>query len=306
MMKIRDYRNIFFIVSLSVVFSIGFINCKGDGNTEDDIEDAIDAGIDSNITTLVKFNNTLFSIPSPYQVAYLIKEQKLDFNKEMLNPINMSHNYTNNFKKALNMGVYGADLGYLNIYGQTPDAVSYFSTIKILSQELNMTNAFDKKTIQSIENNMGNTDSLMYIISNAYRKGDEYLKDNGRENDGVLILAGGWIESIYIMTQIAATNPKGTDIITRIGEQKHPLDNLIKILSPYYNTSEEYGQLIDQLIDLAYEFDGIDITYTYEEPTVDVENKLTTINSKSELIMSDQQLQTISMKIDDIRKLIVE
>ena len=202
----------FLFVSLVFIY---FAGCKGETDVEDNIEDNIDAQIDSS-TQILKFNNTLFSLPSPYQIAYLIKEQNLEFNKEYLNDINNSHNYTNNFKKALNMGVYGADLGYLNIYENTPDAVQYFSTVKIIAQELNMTNAFDKKTIKSIENNMGNPDSLMYIISNAYRRADEYLKDNGRESDGVLILTGGWIESLYIMTQIAQVE-KDAEIITRIG-----------------------------------------------------------------------------------------
>lgn len=292
---------LFMFVSFIFIY---FTSCKGETDIEENIEENIESQIDSS-THILKFNNTLFSLPSPYQIAYLIKELNLDLNKEYLNDINNSHKYTDNFKKALNMGIYGADLGYLNIYENTPDAVQYFSTIKILSQELNMTNAFDKKTIQSIENNMGNPDSLMYIISNTYRRADEYLKDNGREVDGVLILTGGWVESLYIMTKIAETN-KNPDIITRIGEQKHPLDNLIKILSPYYNTSDEFSKLKDMLIDLAYEFDGIDINYIYEEPTVDVENKLTIINSKSELIMSDQQLITITEKIDAIRKYIIE
>lgn len=297
-------KNISILTILLVVTTIWFVGCKSDGSTEDIIENDIENKIDSNMTTMIKFNNTLFSIPSPYQMAYLIKAQNISYNKDILNPYNMSGNYTNTFKKALNMGVYGADLGYLNLYGQTPDAVQYFSTIKILSQDLNMANAFDKETMKSIENNMSNIDSLMYIMSNSYRKADEYLKDNGRENDGVLILAGGWIESLHIMCQLALSN-KNTEVIIRIGEQKHPLDNLIKILSPYYNDSDEYAQLIDALIDLAYEFDGIDINYTYEEPTVDKENKMTIINSKSELVMSDQQLHTIIEKVEVLRKTIV-
>ncbi len=297
-------RNSKVLVLLLVMLMLWIGGCKSDGTTEDIIETEIDNQIDSSAITLIKFNNTLFSIPSPYQIAYLIKNQNISYNKDILNPYNMSSNYTNTFKKALNMGVYGADLGYLNLYGQTPDAIQYFSTIKILSQDLNMDNAFDKETMKSIENNMSNIDSLMYIMSNSYRKIDEYLKDNGRESDGVLILAGGWIESLYIMCQIALNN-KDTEVIIRIGEQKHPLDNLIKILSPYYNNSDEYTELIDSLIDLAYEFDGIDINYTYEEPVVDPENKFSIINSKSELIMSDQQLHTIIDKVEIIRKSII-
>lgn len=293
------------LVPAILLLSVAINGCNSDGNNEDKIEQNIESNIDSTQGTLIKFDNTLFSIPSPYEIAFLVKNSKLDFDKNLLNPYNKSHNYTNSFQKALNLGVYGANLGYLNVFEQNSEAIQYFSVIKILSQELGIENAFDKKTITRIENNLGNKDSLMFIISNSYRKADQYLKDNNRNDIGVLILAGGWLESTYMLTQLSQSS-KNKEIATRIGEQKHPLDNLIKILSPYYNQSKEYAELIDALIDLAYDFDGIDINYTYSAPTVDVKNKLTVINSKSELLMTDQQLKTISDKISAIRKKIVD
>lgn len=304
-MLINKLRAKFKLVSAMLIASFAINGCGSDGNNEDKIEQNIESNIDSSQGTLIKFDNTLFSIPSPYEIAFLVKNSKLDFDKSLLNPYNKSHNYTNNFQKALNLGVYGANLGYLNVFEQNSEAIQYFSVIKILSQELGIENAFDKQTITRIENNLGNKDSLMFIVSNSYRKADQYLKDNNRNDIGVLILAGGWLESTYMMTQLAQSS-KNKEIATRIGEQKHPLDNLIKILSPYYNQSKDYAELIDALIDLAYDFDGIDINYTYAAPTVDVKNKLTVINSKSELIMTDQQLKTISDKIITIRKKIVD
>lgn len=289
------------------VSTIGFYSC-GDGDEtkgESDIDKNIDKGIDSQGSTTLQFEGALFSIPSPYEIAFLVKDQRIDYNKEFLNPVNRSHNYVNNFKKALNLGVYGADLGYLNIYEQNPDAVSYFSAIKILSQELDISNAFNSETISRIEKNMGNKDSLLYIISNTYRKADKYLKDNNRSDLGVLILTGGWLESFHILVQIAK-HEKNPQVIRRIGEQKYPLENLIKILNPFYNESEEYGKLIDQLVELAYVFDGIDVEYTYIKPEIDVKNKLTKINSTSELVMSDEQLEMISKELSKIRNNIIE
>lgn len=287
------------IALTTILFSCG-------GETKDDqIDDKISNSIDSNASTLVKFDNTLFSMPSPYEIAFLVKRANLEYNKSMLNPYHKSHNYVTNFDKALNMGIYGSDLGYLTLYEQNSDAIQYFSVVKILSQELNIENAFDKKTVTRIESNIGNKDSLMYIVSTSYRKADQYLKDNNRNDIGVLVLAGGWIESTYMLTQLAKQANK-PEILTRIAEQKHPLDNLIKLLSPYYNTSKEYAELTDQLIDLAYDFDGIDITYTYAPPNVDEQNKLTVINSKSQVNFTDQQLKTITEKLEKIRNNIVK
>lgn len=107
------------------------------------------------------------------------------------------------------------------------------------------------------------------------------------------------------MTEIVKINRK-QEIINRIGEQKQPLDNLIKILSPYYNQSEHYSKLVDGFIDLAYEFDGIKVDYSFEEPTVDPENRITTINGSTKIVISDEQLKTISSKVTTIRKQIIE
>lgn len=283
-----------------------FTSCKNSSDNQSNVEDKLEVEIDTSASTVLKFNNTLFSIPSPYQLALMVKDLKIDYNKEFLNNTSNASKYTDNFKKGLNFGIYGADLGYLNIYQQTPDAINYFSVMKTMSQELGISSAFDKQTINRIENNMGNRDSLLYIMSNTYRKADTYLKDNNRNDIGVLIIAGGWIESIHILTQIAINKNAPQQIIDRLGEQKHPLDNLIKILSPYYNQSESYASLLDGLIDLAYEFDGVDYVYKYAEPTTLAEEKLTIVNSNSKIIISNDQLKTISEKITAIRKKIIE
>lgn len=301
-------KRISIVLMLTIVFSLALTSCSEDGSSADDvqsIEDAIDNEIDSTSATIVQFNNSLFSIPSPYEIAFLVKEENIDFNRDFLNPVNRSHNYINNFKKALNLGVYGADLGYLNIYEQTPDAISYFSAIKVLSQELDISNAFNFNTISRIENNMGNKDSLLFIMSSTYRDADIYLKENNRSELGVLILTGGWLESVNVLINIAKVN-KNPNIIRRIGEQKFTIENMIKILSPYYNESEEYGKLIESLIELAYDFDGIDIHYTYKKPNVYPNKKLTVINSESQLVMSEEQLLMISDKIVAIRNMIIE
>ncbi len=293
MLLIKYLRSVlwanFIILSAFIFFSCG------ENQQGEQLEEKIMQTIDSNTSTIIKFDNTLFSMPSPYEIAYLVKKANITYNKDIINPYNKSSSYVTNFDKSLNLGVYGSNLGYLTLYEQNSDAIQYFSVIKILSQELNIENAFDKKTVNRIESNIGNKDSLMYIVSNSYRMADQYLKDNNRNDIGVLILAGGWIESTYILTQLAK-QAKKTEILRRIAEQKRPLDNLIKLLSPYYNNSKEYSELTDQLIDLAYDFDGIDIKYTYEPPTIDEKNKLTIINSKSEILFSDQQIRANVVK----------
>lgn len=257
------------------------------------------------LSMLLKYENSLFPLPSPYQAAFLIKKLDIPFDESFINSTENKQRYSTNFKKALNLGIYGTNLSYLNIYDRTPQSINYLSVLKKLSDELNLTPAFNADFFTSIERNIGKKDSLLVQLSKTYRKADGYLRESDRSEIGALILTGGWVESLYVLTRIAKTT-SNREIINRIGEQKHPLDNLIELLTPYYYKSNEYSVLIDQFIELAYEFDGIIYSYSYKPPKIDVEKKMMHINSESRVIMSEYHLDAISKKIEQIRNMIVE
>ena len=182
--------------------------------------------------------------------------------------------------------------------------ISYFTVIKKLSQELGIQNALQVDIIDKIENNIDNQDSLLHYLTGTYRQFDSYLKSNNRKDIGVLIITGGWIESIYILSN-NAVNSKNRQLINRLGEQKHPLDNLIEILSPFYYKSKEFSVLIDDLVDLAYEFDGIIFSYSYYDSEVQEDKQHTLVNSQSNVIISEYHLETIANKISSIRNKII-
>jgi hypothetical protein len=292
--------------SLAFLIMTGLVlgSCNEEGN-DNNASNKIDSTLLKD-PTIVKINNRLFSIPSPFQVAMLVKDLKVPFNKELLNSVQNQSNYSTTFQQALNLGVYGADLSYLNIYEQLPDAAGYFAVIKVLSKELGILSTLDEKTLKRIEENNNNKDSLLYILSTVYRDADAYLFNNNRNEVGLLVLAGGWVESLYIMTQ-TLKQENNQEIINRIGDQKHPLNNLIELNRPYYGKlSEEFDTFLEELVDLATIFDGVVIEYSYEKPTVDEKNKLTIVNSKSKTIITEYQLQKITEMIEKIRTKIVE
>jgi len=297
----------FFVVLLFSVLIITSCNTDPAASDKENetIENKVFNEIDTAATQIYKFNNTLFSIPSPYEISILMKDLGIEFNPNIINSTGNAQLYTDNYTKALNLGVYGADLAYLNMNKQIPEAAKYFATIKITAEELQLSGAFDMNTVTRIENNLGNEDSLLYILSIVYRNSDKYLKENNREDIGVLVLAGGWIESLYFLAQVAQET-QNEEIITRLGEQKYPLENLIKILTPFYNTSQQYADLMESLIDLAYVFDGIEVEYTYEKTETDEANKISVINSSSKLLMNPEHVSMISEKISKIRSNITD
>lgn len=293
-----------FISLFLIIVAVFLLSGCSSRNGKEQSSDVRENAQPDTLSMLVKFDNSLFPLPSPFQAATLIKKKNIPFDENIVCPTDNYQSFNTAFKKALNLGIYGTDLSYLNIYDRTPESINYLGVIKKLSDQLGISSSFDESFFSSIEKNINNKDSLLAQLSKTYRNTDSYLRVNDRKNIGALILAGGWVESLYILTKIGiSTNDH--EVINRIGEQKHPLDNLIEILTPYYYKSQEFSTLIDGLIDLAYEFDGVIYSYSYKEPKIDITNKIIYINSESRVVMSEYHLDTISKKIEAIRKQII-
>lgn len=298
MIYIKLNRLILFFIAVLPIF----IACQP--SDEKKQLEKMDVETDEKNPSLVQFQNSVFSIPSPYQLTGIIKALQIEFNPGLLNPTHNNMKYSDNFDKALNLGVYGADLAYANMYDQIPLAINYFGVIKLITQDLGLDHAFDGKTINRIEKNMTNKDSLLFIMSSSYRKADAFLKENQREETGVLILAGGWIESLYLITKLAEEN-QNTILIARIGEHKYPLKNLIKMLQPYANT-EKYNKLLEAFSDLDLSFEQVKFIYIYKPPQTSEKDKITFINSTSESKITKESLAEISKKVIGLRKFIIQ
>lgn len=295
-LKFITFRGAFLLLSVSALFAAG---CSGDDAKDPDSLPPVD----STQTTILNVNGEIFSIPSPIQTAFLIKGSGASYNKEILNPSNKSSDYSTNFSKALNLGIYGADLGYVTIYDQNQDAIGYLNSAKKLADELGVSGAFDANTIERFAKNLGNKDSMLVLVGVAYRSSDAYLKNNDRSDVSGLVLAGGWLESLHFATSVYKAKPN-EDVKRRIAEQKSSLQSLIKLLTQFYS-QPEYTEFIDNLNDLSTVFDGVEFKYTYEKPTTDAEKKLTTITSKSEVNITPEQIESITQKVKSIRSQIV-
>lgn len=256
--------------------------------------------------SLIKFNGKMFSVPSPFQIAFLVKETAIPFNGDLVNSLENRTKYLNEFQKSMNLGVYGSNLGYLTINDQLPLASKYFANVKKLTQDLHMESVIDPDMMSRVEKNMDNKDSLLNLVALSFRNADSYLMENQRTEVAVMILTGAWVETIYLLTQLAPSSNEHK-IIDRIGEQKYSLDNILELLRPYYGSkSKEFDTITERLVDLATVFDGVTIDYIYHEPVTDLRNKTTIVTSVTKTNISDYQLKTITDMVSEIRSMIVD
>lgn len=246
-------------------------------------------------------------VPSPLEISVLIKESGSNYDSKYLNPAENSSQYSSNFKQALNLGIYGTDLGYTNIYEQNQDALFYLSSIKDLAEDLSIGQFFDFNTIKRLATNSTNLDSLLLITTQNFNNINAYLQNANRENLSVLILTGGWLEALHISNQVLAKNPDSKALQERIGEQKIILENILLLLSYYKGKDPHITDLIKDMNRLQKEFEKVDISYTYAESTFEEVNGVLMIkdNSTSTITISDQTLAEINKVTQSIRKKII-
>lgn len=248
----------------------------------------------------------LQQIPSPLEISVLLKESGTKYDVALLNSSENLSKYNSNYQKALNLGVYGTDLGYTNIYEQNQDGLKYLSSIKSLADGLNIGQFFDIETIGHLATNSKNLDSLLLITTQNFNSINHYLQTQSRSNLSVLLLTGGWIEAMQVTCQVAAKNPKNKELKETIGAQKIILEQIVLLFS-FYKDDENMASLLKDLESLKAAFDKINITYTYKESTMEIVNGVAVIkdNSTTTIDITDQDVENIKALTNSIRNKIV-
>lgn len=200
--------------------------------------------------------NIFYNVPSPIEVTNILKEMNLSYSPDLMNPTSNSENYLTQSEMAINMGVYGADLSYIRIYEQFQDAAHYLAVIKRFTRELGIPEEHEQQAAQRIQENIENRDSLVHIISETYTNSDSYLKENQRGGTAALIVFGGWVETLYLATNIMDLNNPNPDLADLIVQQKHSIKNLIGLLSQYSGDTK-IDQLLPDLKILEQKFNHI-------------------------------------------------
>lgn len=249
----------------------------------------------------------LQQIPSPLEISVILKESGKKYNVTYLNPADNRSKYNTNYKKALNLGIYGADLGYTNIYEQNQDGVKYMEAIKSLADGLSIGQFFDIETVGRLATNSKNLDSLLLITTQNFNSINHYLQTQSRANLSVLLLTGGWLEALHVTCEVAHANPGNKDLQETIGEQKIILENIMLLLSFYKESDQNMASLLNDMDALKKAFDKVNITYTYKESTFEVVNGVMVIkdNSSSTIQITQDDIESIKAVTDSIRNKII-
>lgn len=290
-------------IVLLFLFAIIFFGCKSDNKktNTDETEDLEEVEIDQEISDDIKEAKKIFySLPSPLETAMLIKTAGAEYNEELLNSLDNVDDYTTNKSMALNLGIYTTDLSFASLFDQTQTSINYMSASKKLADGLGILDAIDNTTIERLEENINNRDVIMDIISETFMSSSSFLKENDRASVASIVLIGGWIEGLYIATQLVGDKPiEDNKLVERIVDQKLSFEIVLKLLEEH-KEKEDIKEIINDVNKLKEVFDKIEITSS-ETETETTENNVTIIKSNNQIKITREVFDELTKTVESLR-----
>ncbi|HAN00038.1 MAG TPA: hypothetical protein DCQ26_15670 [Marinilabiliales bacterium] len=290
-------------IKIAVLFGLYF-NLFGCINKSDSTKkEVVTIDFDKETDQEKTVKKIFFNLPSPIEITQTILATKSPFNNELPNSATNVTNYSSSSDLALNFGVYGADLCYCRVYDQLQSSISYLAAIRKITVLLQIPEEEGSETINRIEENIENRDSIFQIIAETYAGADGYLKENDRDLTAALIIVGGWIEGMYIAVNLLNTQANQS-LLNNIAEQKYSYENLMSVIAEYRD-NPAIAELTPYFESLQKVYAQITITHDKSVVVTDQETKVTTIENESQISITPQQLKEITNLIVEIRSKIV-
>jgi hypothetical protein len=242
---------------LITIFAFSITSCSNSNEAEvPAASEEVVGQIEEEPTSEVVEDHMFYQVPTPNELFAVLKNAEVAYNRENLNDISNVNKYETKASKALNFGVYTADLAYITSLGQMDDASKFFETIRNLSKDLEIENAVDEVILKRLQSNLenSNADSLFYLSNETYYNAYSYLEENDRRDVLAMIVVGGWIEGLNIILNLEPYSD-GSEVCQRIADQKLTLENLMIFTSTIEN---------DQLSEIVGELSAIEEVFNSE------------------------------------------
>lgn len=252
---------------LTILFGtiLVFAGCNSSEPSKENSENEIPVKLKVTLSDSA-LNSIIETIPSPLELASLIQYSGANYTESFLNKTENLGKYNSQFSQALNLGIYGADLGYINLYEKTFSAMDYLNTVYQLATDLNVGDFFDFNTLKRLATNNKNLDSVIYITTAGFEKMHTQLKKTNESQISILILAGGWIEGVYLTTEIAqtASSDKANELMLTIYDEHIVLEDILKLVDAY-KENPNFNMLSSELTRLQKTYDDVSRAYEFNE-----------------------------------------
>lgn len=300
---------------LTLVLIVGFIaQCSSDNTnkkkTEVSGEDFLSE--DDIFDDISKAKKIFYALPSPLETAMLIKSAGADYDEQLLNSTDNASNYSTNKSLALNLGIYTTDLSFASLFDQSQTSVKYMEAARKMAESLDITDAIDDATIKRLEENLNNRDVIMDIISETFLNSSSYLKENDRPAVAAVVLVGGWIEGLYIATQLVGNKSiENNELVNRIAEQKLSYKIVEKMLDENIKNqtgeeNQDIASLVSDLGGLEAAFDKIKVETSEIKVEPGNQTEVATLKSQTKITITQETFKELSETVKSLRTKFVQ
>ncbi len=236
------------LAALLLIFVLA--GCNSTQNQDQQANEAAADTINKEIVLSPESQNLLYKFPTPFEVTAMLEKAKAGFIFDITNPPANVTRYVTEKSKALNLGVYSADLSYSATYNRTDETNKFLAATSKLADELGISGVYDATLIDKIKKFNNNKDSLIALVNRIFGQTNDFLSRNNRNQVAVLIAAGGFAEGIYLAATLAEVAKDNTKIMAVIASQKDNHGKLLTILEAY-KADEEMKPVAEEIAKLA-------------------------------------------------------
>ena len=246
-----------------------------------------------------EIKSIFYDLYSPMETQRLFRQIDVVFDPSILNSPGNIYRYNSSNKMAVNLGIYGADMSFSQMFGQTQEAINYMSVIYRLSENLGIGGAVIDRAERARTGAAYDPDSLFNIATDIYITADQQLKESGRHGAAALILAGGWVEALYIACSFHDPDSPDLNLEQQIIAQKYSLERLITMLSNYQDDPffARYLLMFRQLRNI---FDSAEILFNENDLLIDTINR-TIVSQETKYVYNSSDIKNIARLVTIIR-----
>jgi hypothetical protein len=245
----KAFRTIFAGLFLALLVTSAMTSCNNQANQDQQANQAVADTIKKDVNLSPENRNILYQFPTPFEVTMMLQRAKAGFIFNITNPPANVTKYSTEKAKALNLGVYSADLAYAATYNYVDETNKFIACTGKLANDLGIAGIYDPGLVDRVKKYNNNKDSLVNMVTKIFNSTNDFLSKNNRNQVAVLVATGTFVEALYLtasLNQVAADNKAISTVIYR---QKDNLDKLVTILTAY-NMDSDIKPIGDEVMKL--------------------------------------------------------
>lgn len=198
-----------------------------------------------------------YPIPTSFEITQLLQDADAAFVLNTTNSVANVEKYETQRDKALNLGIYGADLSYASTYNMQEETLNLLDATKTLIDGLAIPGVFNEDMVSRVEQNLDNKDSLILIITESFYSTYDQLNKTGQDKIGFLVVSASWIEGLYITTQLAISSNYDKRLMQIVAEQKNAA-NILSDAAAKYSDDPDILAVAPLINFMKLSYEGVD------------------------------------------------